>query len=58
MPGMFYVDVADADASYARALAAGAESLSAPADQSYGHRNGSVKDVAGNTWYIAARLAK
>jgi uncharacterized glyoxalase superfamily protein PhnB len=57
MPGMFYLYVADADAVYARALECGAESISAPADQPYGDRNGVVKDVAGNTWYIAARLA-
>jgi uncharacterized glyoxalase superfamily protein PhnB len=55
MPGMFYAYVADADAVYRQALASGAESISAPADQSYGDRSGSVKDVAGNTWYIATR---
>jgi uncharacterized glyoxalase superfamily protein PhnB len=57
MPGMFYLYVADADAAYGRALESGAESLSAPADQPYGDRNGSVKDVAGNTWYIASMRA-
>jgi uncharacterized glyoxalase superfamily protein PhnB len=49
--------VANADAVYRRALEAGAESLSAPADQPYGDRSGSVKDVAGNIWYVAQRLA-
>jgi uncharacterized glyoxalase superfamily protein PhnB len=58
MPGMFYLNVEDADAVYGRALASGAESLSAPADQSFGARLGSVRDVAGNTWYIAGPLAK
>jgi len=58
MPGMFYLRVADADTVYGRALESGAESLSAPADQPYGDRTGSVKDACGNTWYIAARLAK
>jgi uncharacterized glyoxalase superfamily protein PhnB len=56
MPGMFYLYVADCDAVYRRALESGAESISAPADQPYGDRTGSVKDVAGNLWYIAARL--
>jgi uncharacterized glyoxalase superfamily protein PhnB len=56
MPGMFYLYVDDADAVYSRAVACGAEAISAPADQSYGDRHGSVKDVAGNTWYIATRL--
>jgi len=58
MPGMFYLYVPDADAAYGRALACGAEPISAPADQPYGDRLGAVKDVAGNTGYIAARLAK
>jgi PhnB protein len=58
LPGMFYLYVADADAVYARALEAGAESISAPADQPYGDRSGSVKDSSSNTWYIATRLSK
>jgi uncharacterized glyoxalase superfamily protein PhnB len=58
MPGMFYVYVEDADAVYALALASGAESISAPADQSYGDRSAAVKDASGNSWYIAARPAK
>jgi len=55
MPGMFYLYVADADAAYGRALACGAESMSAPADQPYGDRSGSVQDAAGNIWHIASR---
>jgi PhnB protein len=58
MPGMFYLYVADADAVYSRALESGAESISAPADQPYGDRSGSVRDVSGNSWYIAARFPK
>lgn len=58
MPGTFYLYVADTDATYARALECGAVALSAPADQPYGDRNGSVRDVMGNAWYIATRLAK
>ena len=58
LPGMFYLDVANVDAVYGRALESGAESISAPADQTYGDRTGSVRDVAGNTWYIATRLSK
>jgi len=53
MPGMFYVYVANADKVYERALRSGAESVSAPADRPYGDRNGAVKDLEGNTWYIA-----
>ena len=56
MPGMFYLYVADVDAVYGRAIEAGAESISAPADQPYGDRTGSVRDVSGNTWYVATHL--
>jgi uncharacterized glyoxalase superfamily protein PhnB len=55
-PSAFYLLVPDADAVYHRALRAGAISLSAPANQSYGHRSGGVKDPWGNTWYIASEL--
>jgi PhnB protein len=58
MPGMFYLNVEDADAAFARALESGATALSAPVDQPYGDRNGSVKDVAGNIWYVAQHLAQ
>jgi PhnB protein len=58
MPGMFYLYVADADAVYGRAVACGGEPISAPVDQSYGDRSGSVRDPAGNIWYTAMRLAK
>ena len=46
-----YVD--DADATYARAIAAGARSLGEPIDQPYGDREGGVADPFGNYWYIA-----
>ena len=55
-PAAFYVFVEDADAQYERALRAGATSLSVPANHSYGHRSGGVKDAWGNTWYIASDL--
>jgi len=50
---MFYLYVADADSLYARAINAGATSLSAPEDMWYGDRVASVRDDAGTTWYIA-----
>jgi PhnB protein len=56
MPATFYLYVPDCDAAYRRALEAGATSLSEPADQPYGDRNGGVKDAFGNTWYIATSL--
>jgi PhnB protein len=50
---MLYVYVPDCDAVYARALAAGATSIMAPADMFYGDRSGAVQDPAGNKWWIA-----
>src|SRR5438270_883076 len=49
----FHVYVADTDATYARALQAGAESIGEPKDQEYGERSAGVKDRSGNAWYIA-----
>ena len=48
-----HIYVEDADAVYQKALAAGATSISGPADQEYGERSASVKDAAGNVWHIA-----
>jgi|HubBroStandDraft_4_1064222.scaffolds.fasta_scaffold03698_4 PhnB protein len=51
----FHLYVPDCDATYKRALEAGASSIAEPTDQSYGERSASVKDAAGNFWYIATR---
>ena len=54
-----YVD--DCDATYRRALDAGAVTLMGaagePADRPYGERSAFVEDAFGNYWYIATRLA-
>jgi PhnB protein len=47
--------VLDTDATYARAISAGAISLFEPADMFYGDRSGGVVDPCGNDWYIATR---
>lgn len=52
-PMAFHVYVEDTDAVCQRALEAGAVTIQPPADQAYGERSGSVKDRAGNYWYIA-----
>jgi PhnB protein len=49
-----YLWVEDVDATYARALAAGATSESEPEDKPYGHRNAGVIDKSGITWWIGA----
>jgi PhnB protein len=51
-----YVWVPDVDATYARALKAGATSQSEPEDKPYGHRNAGVVDQNGNTWWIGSPI--
>jgi uncharacterized glyoxalase superfamily protein PhnB len=53
-PAAFYLWVNDVDATYAKALAAGATSESGPEDKPYGHRNAGVVDPNGITWWIGA----
>jgi len=55
-PTAFHIYVDDTDAAYRRALAAGAVSIDAPADQPYGYRNAGVRDPGGNEWRINAPL--
>jgi PhnB protein len=55
MPSALYLLVDDADATYARALAAGASSLRAPEDQPYGRSTG-VRDASGNHWWITSAV--
>jgi PhnB protein len=56
MPGHFHLHVPDADALYARAMAAGAASIEAPSDKPYG-RSGGVRDPFGNSWFITSSAA-
>jgi PhnB protein len=55
-PCMLYLYVPDADATWERAVAAGASAGEAPQDQFYGDRSGSVMDPGGNEWWIATRI--
>jgi uncharacterized glyoxalase superfamily protein PhnB len=57
-PAFLYVYVADADATYRRAVDAGATSVEAPADMPYGDRRGMVEDRWGNVWQIATHCAR
>jgi uncharacterized glyoxalase superfamily protein PhnB len=56
MPSAIYLYVDDTDATYQRALQAGATSVMEPADQFYGDRNAGVQDPVGNYWWIATRI--
>ncbi len=50
---MIYFYVPDCDATYRRALSAGARSVMEPQDMYYGDRSAAVDDPAGNQWWIA-----
>ena len=51
----FYVANGDAvDATYGKALANGATSVTEPNKQFYGYRSACVRDVGGNKWTICA----
>ena len=50
-----YVYVEDTDATYQRAIEAGAQEVEPPSDMPYGDRRATVLDIWGNTWQIATR---
>src|ERR1700736_1509179 len=53
---MLYFYVEDVDATYKRALEAGATSVTEPADQFYGDRSAGVEDSFGIHWGIATHV--
>ncbi|CAM2194413.1 VOC family protein [Paraburkholderia sp. A1RI_3L] len=56
-PQSFYLYVDDVDGTYARALAAGAKSLSEPQDQFWGDRFAQIEDLDGYRWALARHLS-
>jgi PhnB protein len=54
-PAALHLYVPEADAAYARAMAAGATTLVAPTDMPYGDREADIRDPFGNNWYIGTR---
>ncbi len=54
-PAFLYVYVDDAEATYARAVAAGAVTIEPPLDTPYGDRRAMVRDEWGNVYQIAHR---
>ena len=56
MKMMLNIYVEDCDATYKKALAAGAESVREPEDQFYGDRSGGVRDKWGNQYYISTHI--
>ena len=57
MRAFLYLYVDDVDATYQRALKAGAVSLEEPQETPYGDRRGMVEDPFGNIWQIATYKA-
>jgi PhnB protein len=55
-PVTMHVYVEDVDATFARALAAGATELGAPQTQFYGDRAGQFLDPFGHRWYVATHV--
>jgi PhnB protein len=54
-PVMIHLYVEDADATTARAVAAGAKVVKPVEDQFYGDRGGQLDDPFGHKWYISTR---
>jgi PhnB protein len=54
-PVMIHIYVEDADATTARAVAAGAKVVKPVEDQFYGDRGGQLDDPFGHKWYISTR---
>jgi len=55
-PAFLYLYVDDADATYERAVAAGAVTIEAPLDTPYGDRRAMVRDPWGDVFQIAHRV--
>lgn len=51
-----HLSVPDVDAWYARAVTAGAEAISEPADQPHGARHGTLVDPAGHRWMLSQQI--
>ena len=56
MPVSLYLYLDDVDKTYRAALDAGGESVEGPADRFWGDRVATVKDFAGNIWWIATHV--
>jgi PhnB protein len=54
-PVSLHLYVADVDAVFERAVAAGAKPVRPPADQFYGDRSATLVDPFGHRWFLATR---
>jgi len=56
IPSHVHIYVPDVDATFKRALEAGATSVQAPVKKDDPDKRGGVKDSAGTTWWIATKV--
>jgi uncharacterized glyoxalase superfamily protein PhnB len=56
IPSHVHIYVPDVDATYKRALEAGATSVQAPVKKDDPDKRGGVKDSGGTTWWIATKV--
>jgi PhnB protein len=56
MPSHVHIYVSDVDATYKRAIAAGAMSVQEPIKKDDEDKRGGVKDAGGTTWWIATKV--
>jgi PhnB protein len=56
VPSHVHVYVRDVDATYKRALEAGATSVQEPVKKQDADKRGGVKDAGGTTWWIATKI--
>jgi PhnB protein len=56
IPSYVHVYVPDVDATYQRALEAGATSVQEPVKKDDADKRGGVKDAGGTTWWIATKV--
>ena len=56
MPAMIHLYVEDADATFEKAVGAGATVVRDLRDEFYGDRSGGVRDSVGNLWWIATHV--
>jgi uncharacterized glyoxalase superfamily protein PhnB len=58
MAAYVHVYVADVDATYRRALAAGGKSVAEPVQKDDADKRGGVEDPGGTTWWIATQVGE
>jgi len=56
VPSNVHIYVSDVDATYARAVNAGATSIQEPVKKEDEDKRGGVKDAGGTTWWIATKV--